>query len=386
MGAGPYGLSVAAHLKHRGLSVRTFGRPMDTWSHRMPAGMLLKSDGFASSLCAPVPGWTLGEYAARSGIAYGDRDPRVVLELFTEYGLAFQEHFVPDLDQRQVTGIVRADGGFALTLDDGTDLAARRLVVAAGITHFAHVPEPLRGGGDVVSHSSDHRTFERFAGQSVAVVGGGSSAVEVAASLLDAGADVHLLARRAIEFWPGPTPAHVPLWHRLLWPESGIGHSLMSKLCQDHPDLFRLLPTRIRLAILHRHLGPVSGWWVRDKVMENARVRTGLTDIGVRSADGRAVVTLRGERGSTDEVRVDHVIAATGFRPDVDRLEFLAPDLRADIRRAGRNPILSRNFESSVPGLHFVGVVAGGTFGPLLRFMVGSEFAAPRVASHIAPL
>ena len=53
VGAGPYGLSIAAHFRSRGIPFRIFGRPMDSWLAHMPKGMMLKSDGFASNIYDP---------------------------------------------------------------------------------------------------------------------------------------------------------------------------------------------------------------------------------------------------------------------------------------------------------------------------------------------
>src|ERR1700719_1700060 len=103
VGAGPYGLSMAAHLAAWGVTVRTFGPPMDTWRHHVPADMLLKSDGFATNLCAPFGGWTLAEYCQREGLPYSERNwPRIELERFAGYGMAFQRELVADLDTRMV--------------------------------------------------------------------------------------------------------------------------------------------------------------------------------------------------------------------------------------------------------------------------------------------
>jgi thioredoxin reductase len=385
VGAGPYGLAIAAHLIHRGVATQVFGDPMVTWREHMPAGMLLKSDGFASSIDAPRDGWRLSDYASREGLPYGDRSPRVNLENFVRYGLAFQRELVPGLDTRGVQALDRAPGGFVLTLDDGTTLRARRVVVAAGITHFAWVPDSLAFVGERVTHSSAHRQFEQFSGQRVAVVGAGSSAVEVAGSLLDAGAVVHLVARRdEIPFW-GVDNGDARTWReRIRKPSSGLGPGWRQKFCQDLPDVFRRLPPERRLDVVRRFLGPVSGAWMRDKVLGGADLVTGV-DVAGASADGEVTLRLAArDGGGARELRVDHVISATGYRPDLDRLPFLSDDLRAATRRVGVMPELSRNFESSVPGLYYVGNAAAGSFGPLMRFMVGAEFAAPRVAAHVS--
>jgi len=382
LGAGPYGLSIAAHLRRRGVEVLTFGRALDTWREHMPAGMLLKSDGFASNLDSPVPGWRLADYCARNAIPYADRGIRVRLESFIEYALAFQRDFVPDLDDRLATRVTRNDSGFTLELEDGCSVSARRVVLATGISYFARTLPVLGGLGELASHSRDHRVFDRFAGKRVAVIGAGSSATEVAASLLDAGAEVHLLCRAPeLFFWSAPSPDSVrpSLLQQLRNPPSGIGSGWRERFCQDLPDVFRMLPDDVRVRVVRNFIGPVSGWWLREKVLTGMDIRRGVE---VRSADrdgDEAVLGL----GSADRLRVDHVIAATGYAADVDRLQLLDEPMRRSLARVGPMAQLSRHFESSVPGLYLVGPPAAGSFGPLMRFMVGSEFATPRVVGHL---
>src|SRR5438270_5236614 len=119
IGAGPYGLSIAAHLRERGIEFRIFGRPLDTWLTRMPKGMRLKSEGFASSLYDPGVGFTLGAYCKREGLPYADIGLPVPLETFTTYGLEFQKRFVPQLENKLVVALSRSSAGFHLRLSDG---------------------------------------------------------------------------------------------------------------------------------------------------------------------------------------------------------------------------------------------------------------------------
>ncbi len=388
VGAGPYGLSTAAHLAARGVKARTFGPPMDTWLHHVPVDMLLKSDGFATNLCAPFGGWTLAEYCQREGLPYSERNwPRVQLERFTEYAMAFQRELVADLDRRMVAHVGLVPGGFSLTLSDDHVLTARRVVLAVGITHFAYIPPELRGLGERVTHSGAHSMFGGFAGKRVAVIGAGASAVEVAAGLVDVGADVHLLARRAeIPFWSAPDPdAPGPRWwQRIRRPSSGMGPGMGNWLCQTFPDWFRRLPPEYRLRIVREHLGPASGWWLRDKVLGEADVRTLTAVRSARAGNDTVVLTTADRSEKAAELEVDHVICGTGYSVDIDQLSFLDTAVRGAIKRVGAGPALSRNFESSVSGLHIIGLAAAGTFGPLMRFVVGAEFAVPRVAAHLA--
>src|ERR1700682_3160564 len=93
VGAGPYGLSLAAHLNQRGIPFRIFGFPMQVWRQQMPAGMHLKSDGFASDLYDPDRAFTLKRYCADRGIEYSDCGIPVRLDTFLAYALEFQQRF-----------------------------------------------------------------------------------------------------------------------------------------------------------------------------------------------------------------------------------------------------------------------------------------------------
>ena len=98
IGAGPYGLSLAAHLKAQGQDFRIFGDPMVMWRNRMPKGMRLKSEGFASSLYDPGATFTLARYCADNDLPYADVGLPVRLETFTQYGLEFQRRFVAQVE------------------------------------------------------------------------------------------------------------------------------------------------------------------------------------------------------------------------------------------------------------------------------------------------
>jgi len=187
VGAGPYGLSMAAHFRGRGIPFRIFGRTMDSWLAHMPKGMMLKSDGFASNIYDPDSKFTLKQFCAERGIEYADMGIPVRLETFSEYGLAFRDRMVPELEDKVVTGIERSADGFHVRLDDGEEVKARRVVLAVGITHFEHVPGNLAHlPAQFLSHSYRHHDLSQFKGRSVVVLGAGSSAIDMAGLLRDA--------------------------------------------------------------------------------------------------------------------------------------------------------------------------------------------------------
>jgi len=385
IGAGPYGLSIAAYLHDRGRSICVFGSPMGAWRDQMPRGMHLKSAGFASDLYAPGLAFTLGDYCAERGLAYHCASLPVSLETFVAYGMEFQRRRVHALVDSSVTSLAPASGGFELRSSIGHSVRARRVIVAVGVSHFAHLPHwllpiPQRW----VSHSSQCADPGQFKGQRVAVVGGGASAVDLAALLHAEGAAVELLARGAgIDFHRPPVEART-LLRRLLEPGSGLGLGWRSRLCSDAPDLFHALPERLRLRIVANHLGPAAGWFMRDHVVGRFPIHFGATVETLRVMDRQAHLRVRYSDGQSRERPFDHVIAATGYRVDLSRLGFVDDRIRARLRVVGGAPVLDHHFESSVPGLHFVGPASASSFGPLMRFACGANFTARRLANAFA--
>ncbi|MGA9883704.1 MAG: NAD(P)-binding domain-containing protein [Candidatus Acidiferrales bacterium] len=387
VGAGPHGLSLAAHLRSQGIAFRIFGRPMDSWLNHMPKGMMLKSDGFASNLYDPEGSFTLKRFCADRGIEYAEAGAPIRLETFAAYGLAFKEHFVPDVENKLVESIERVAAGFILRLDTGETVAARKVVLAVGITHFEYVPSSLSHlPQELVTHSFHHHDLDRFRGQDVTVIGGGASATDLAGLLHENGSNVRLIARRTslVFHTKTETGKRRSLWQRIRYPSSGLGPGIRSRLFSDAPQLFRYFPERLRLHIVRTHLGPSGGWFARDKVMGHIPLLLGYT---VERADalGRGVkLELRGADGATQLIETGHVIAATGYKVDVGRLRFLSSDVRSDLRIVDRAPVLTSKFESSVPGLYFIGLAAANTFGPLLRFAYGAQFAARQLSLALA--
>lgn len=384
IGAGPYGLSIAAHLAGRGIPFRIFGYPMKTWSSHMPKGMRLKSDGFASSLSDPRSEYPLRRHCELHNLPYADKGLPVAIETFISYGLEFQKRFAPNLEQKQVAAVHELSGNFELTLEDGERVLARNVVVAVGIGHFAYTPPELAGlGKEFVSHSSDHCDPQEFSGRDVAVIGAGSSAIDMAAELNKAGAGVAVLARSSvIRFHDPPQPRS--LMDRILHPDTGLGAGMQLAFYVYAPHLFRRLPEELRLDRVRKVLGPAPGWFVRDEIVGKVPLHTGVSVAGAEVRNGRVHLRLIQSDGSESSFETGHVIAATGYHVDVERLTFLEPELRQKIRKTVNSPALSACFESSVPGLFFVGASAANTFGPLMRFACGAHFASKRVAAKLA--
>jgi cation diffusion facilitator CzcD-associated flavoprotein CzcO len=385
IGAGPYGLSLAAHMRGTRRSVRTFGSPMQAWSQHMPRGMHLKSEGFASNLYDPEGKFTLEAYCAEQAIPYADIGLPVAIETFIAYGREFQRRYAPDLEDVQITSLKNPPGYFEFTTASGEVARARQVVVAAGIVNFGYLPPLLESiASPMISHSSQHSDLSGFKGRKVAVLGAGASALDIAALLLQVGADVELIARRQTVQFQSPPNEPRPLLQRVKAPRSGLGIGWRSRLCTDIPLVFHAMPESLRLRAVARHLGPAPCWFVRDAVADRLPMHLGATLTGARTHEGRVHLALRLSGQEDRQVDVDHVIAATGYKPAVSRLGFVDESLQSRVRTVEGAPILNRHFESSVPGLYFVGAAAANSFGPLLRFAYGARFAAEQVAARLA--
>lgn len=376
VGAGPYGLSAAAHLRARGLDVAIFGKPMSFWKHHMPSGMLLRSPYCASSIDGPH-GLSLDDFQASTR---REVLPPVPLERFIEYGHWVQRQVAPEVDQREIVAVEqRPEGGFALALADGDGLVAERVIVAAGIGPFSfRPPEFLTLPADVVSHTVDHAALETFAGKRVAVIGGGQSALESAALLAERGAEAEVFVRGPVRFvdrrwWLHKGPM------RLLHNSAEIGPAVLSHLVTV-PSVFTAFPHDLQEKLAARAIRPVGAAWLQPRLAHVAL--SGHTCVVRTAAQTGGSVRIDLSDGTSREV--DNVLLATGYRIDIARYSFLSPGLVAKIELTDGYPRLGFGFESSVAGLHFVGAPAAKSFGPFLRFVVGTRFVGPRLSQAIA--
>ncbi|MBD9704574.1 NAD(P)/FAD-dependent oxidoreductase [Streptomyces sp. ID01-12c] len=389
IGAGPYGLSTAAHLRAHGIPVRVFGEPMVSWRDNMPAGMLLKSTPAASSIDAPQQGHTLADHCDAAGVRRLVTDEDIIpVETFISYGEWFQQQLVPDLERVRVVSVDRSkSGGFELKLDSGESFTARAVVVASGLFGLAHLPPELAGAAadgptpmGPVSHSSQHADLGRFKDKDLIVVGAGQSALETAVLAAEAGARVRVAARGR-----GTVAFGAPPWRQpRLRPESPFGRAWSLWALSYYPHPYRYLPAATRHHLVRRVLGPLGAWWLRERFEGRVEVREVERVVRAGVVDGRPLLVVREHDGRTAELGADHVIAATGYRVDLGAMGFLGHELRTELGTSRGTPVLGAGFRSSIPGLYFTGLPAAASYGPVMRFVCGTEFASPRLARHLA--
>jgi len=377
IGAGPYGLSATAHLRARSIDSVTFGEPMAFWDQQMPIGMLLRSPWAASHLSDPRGELTLDTYRLAQGKQFSSPVPR---EAFVGYGKWFQGKVAPDIDRRFVKRVEK-NGDFQLLLSDGQQLKAVRVIVAAGIASFPRRPQQFKNLPiELVTHACEHRDLKRFAERKVMIIGGGQSGLESAALLHEAGARVELLVRAPKITWLRDKKwlaSCLPL-QKLLYAPTDIGPAGASQLIA-HPKWFQRLPRAVQDHLAVRSIRPAGAFWLRERV-DAIRVRTGVSVLSARELGEAVELNLSDGRTQL----VDHVLLATGYCVDIARYDFLKPELVARIQTVNGFPCLSPGFESSVPGLHFVGAPAAWSFGPLMRFVAGVGYAARKLTHLIA--
>jgi cation diffusion facilitator CzcD-associated flavoprotein CzcO len=383
IGAGPYGLSAAAHLRTvKGLDLRVFGEPMSFWDRNMPAGMLLRSNWSATQIADPDGALTLEAYQAASSTHFSAPVP---LDQFIQYGLWYQRQTVPDLDQRRIERVESHAKGFRLTLQDGEVILSRRVIVAGGIGSFARRPAEFQALPSwLASHTSEHRDLREFAGKQVLVVGGGQSALEAGALLHEGGAAVEIIARSHQIHWLQGTLSKTlhhglgKLTRQLLYAPTDVGPAGLSQL-MARPDLLRRLPRGLQDKLRTRSVRPAGARWLVER----------LRDVPIRPGGSVVSAVPIGERvkvGLNDGSQriVDHILLGTGYRVDISKYGFLGRELVRSIRCFNGYPWLQEGLETSVAGLHILGAPAAWSFGPLMQFVSGARYASRALLRAIA--
>jgi thioredoxin reductase len=274
------------------------------------------------------------------------------------------------------------DGGFKVEFAEEAPVFARQVIVATGLLPYMHIPGELSGlPSDLMTHSSVHDRLDQFSGKRVAVIGAGQSALQTGALLLEAGAEVQVVARRHELIWEEAVAQVLRLPDYILRPPS--------KLCEgwgcafaDSPDAFRLLPESVRVRKALTSFGPKGAWWLRDRVEDVVDVLTGHQ---LRSAEHRGSgVRLHLDGAKRSSIDADHVIAGTGFRIDVSRLTYLSQEIQASLTTRGNCPLVNRAGESTIPGMYFAGALTSVSLGPGVRFISGTHQTAPQLARSVA--
>lgn len=349
IGAGPYGLSLAALARERSIPTTVVGKPMSFWREHMPAGMFLRS---SADWHLDADGThTFRAFLEDRGLRAEDVDP-IPIALFLDYADWFISSKRIPIRDEHVRRLDRVDSGFEVELESGERLRADRVAAAPGIARFANLPAWARGLPPTrVAHTFDAVRFDDYVGQRVLIVGGRQSAYEWAALAADHGAervDVvhrHDTPRFEVVDWGFVDPlvantvAHRGWWRKLT---DGERESIARRFwAAGRLTLEPWLVPRLSRGQVHR--------WPQAEVVEASE------DLRLRLSNG-------------ERLAVDRIVFATGYRADALRVPYLEP-LLDRLRISDGSPELDESFQTTVPGLYMTGFVATRDFGPFFGFV-----------------
>jgi cation diffusion facilitator CzcD-associated flavoprotein CzcO len=366
VGAGPYGLAVAARARERGIDTVVVGHPLGFWTDHMPAGMFLRS-GVDWHLDASGI-HTFEAFVEERGLLPNELDP-IPIGVFLDYATWFRGQKQLTIRDEFVSALETRGAHFVASLEGGSQIAAERVVAAPGNGYFAHVPEWAAALPDGLgSHTSDFVRFDEVAGQRVLIVGGRQSAYEWAA----------LLGEHDVERVDIVHRHDVPHFQRASW-----------RFVDDYMDATIRIPgwwrslsrtDQDQIARKFWEVGRLTlEWWLLPRLTgERFHFWPNAQVIGAIAEPGATVVTLsNGERLS-----VDRVIFATGYKAELANVPYLSPVI-SDIAVVDGFPALDENFESSIPGLYFAGFAASRDFGPFFGFTKACPAAATLIVGEL---
>src|SRR5215467_235788 len=381
VGAGPYGLSLAAYLRARGIKHRICGEAMRFWRD-MPVGINLKSFAFATNIAVPERGHSFPDWCRRHGLE--DYEP-CTMQSFAAYGMEMRERFVPEIQEVLATNVATNGKEFEVTLANNDSIRARRVVVCTGLSNLKRVPTHLQGlGPDLFRHTAEISDYSAYRQKRVAIIGAGASAIEAGALVNEAGGAAEIFVRGQHAVFHGRTPKERPLWRKIKEPVSVLGVSRQSWVLHHFPLRVYFMPKERRVPFAKGYLGPAAPWWIKDRVVGKVPIHLQHEVVRAEPVQGGLRVTVRNQSNNLRSEDFDCIIAGTGFALEVRRLPFLDRGLVEQIRCTENAPDLNLKFESSVRGLHFVGPLSYISFGPLFRFAAGAGYAAPTLARYFA--
>ncbi|MDO7908719.1 NAD(P)-binding domain-containing protein [Paenibacillus sp. JX-17] len=347
IGAGPYGISLAAHAAAHKLNYKLLGYPMDFWKNQMPQNMFIRTPHDFCSFADAHDELSIERYAEATGTELVTPLPRPI---FVDYAMWFAREAGVEFTPELVTSVTLRNDIYLIETETGERLSSRNVIIATGVEHYKYVPDLLRRLPDrLVSHTLGYTDFGQYAGQRVAVIGSGQSAWEAAALLHNEGSSVELLYRRASAHYAGSREAEIEI--------------------REMGEVFYQLPLAQKQEEWGQSPGSVAHFlrpYVEGKIPETGGVQV----VRAQASEDTVILTL--SDGTTREV--DHVISASGFRINLDRVPFLGEDVRSWIEREEGYPSFPRlnaAFESSQRGLYFAGPLSSHSHGPTFRFILG---------------
>ena len=342
VGAGPYGLSLANFMSGMGQDFKIIGKPMELWREHTFSGAALRSDMATSEIAHPENAFSIKAFRQQN-----ESHPvseRVNVQEYREYINWVLEQTSYDIQETYMTRLSRQGDHYLAELESGETITAKQVVIATGVAHHLKIPAEFKTARDVI-HSYFTREIEALQGKKVLVVGAGQSAAEAMEVCQQNDNQVHWYARTEPRYYS--EPLDLPKW--------------IFNLVVKSAGLFRRIPHRIIQFVF-------SIFSATTMTPDNERK---LADV---------------ERFSElpDLKAYDHVITATGYNYTLNHMKFLSEELRAALEMRAAMPRIDKNFMSSMRDLYFIGPSTEMFFGPPMKFMIGSQYVAPKLSKILA--
>jgi len=369
IGAGPFGLAVAAQASHLGIEHVVVGKPMEFWRKNMPAGMYLRSA--CDWHLDPAGVHTIDNFLAERGQIARDVEP-LSLEFYLSYVEWFQKQKKITSLPLHVERLDVSNSGFIATTMDRDTIKARNVVIAPGFTHFANIPAELRSRlppGRFV-HTCDFVDFSTARNKRYLIIGGRQSAFEWAALLIEAGASAVYISHRH------DSPAFAAAdWSWVNPLVDAIG---------DNPNWFRRLSQAEKDDVNHRLWAEgrlkVEPWL--EARLDNDRVHVRPRTEVVECIENNREVNVTLSNGET--ITCDQIVLATGYKVDITRLPLLsAGNILDQLETINGFPVLDDHFQTSIKGLFITSMPAAQDFGPFFAFTISVRVSAKLICEAL---
>ncbi len=371
IGAGPFGLSMAARAKHLGIDFTMVGKPMEFWKMNMPDGMYLRSA--CDWHLDPENEHTIEKFLSAQNLAAAEVEP-----LSKNFYLSYTEWF---MEQKQITALpvyidhldYINDHHYRATTNEGDIITANNVVIAIGFKYFKHIPPEFLNilPESTYSHTCDFTDMKKMQGKRCLMLGGRQSAFEWTALLTEAGADtIHISHRHQ-------SPAFIAAdWSWV---------NLLVDNMADEPGWFRNLAEKEKDSVTERlwaegrlKIEP----WLETRVMKYNVKLWPLTQVAdcKKLSNGELEVVF----DNSITIIVDHIILATGYKVMIQHVPFLREgNVLSKLAIQNNYPVLDEHFQTNLPGLFITSMPAAQDFGPFFGFTIAVRTSAKLIGKAL---
>ncbi|MGH7884602.1 MAG: NAD(P)-binding domain-containing protein [Thermodesulfobacteriota bacterium] len=369
IGAGPFGLSMAAYCKHNKIDHLVVGNSMDFWKSNMPGGVFLRSG--TDWHLDPLNIHTIKKYMKINDLKLKKSEP-----LSLDFYLGYVDWFVKEKGIQPINSIITkldcltgSRRRFTVELNNGEKIQAENVLLALGFKYFKNVPEDLSliFPENRFSHTCDLVELEKLKNKRCLIIGGRQSAFEWAALLSEAGAKSVYVSHRQ------DTPKFTESdWSWVL--------PMLDKIVED-PGWFRNLSRKEREEIDKR-------FWTEGRLKLEPWLAPRLKSDSIKILPETNVTNCRElpnndlhvEFDSGETLILDYIILATGYKVNMNNIPFLSSgNILEKLELINGFPVLDDYLQTNISGLFVTSMAASQQFGSFFAFTVSANASARMV-------